>query len=138
MKNKLTLVMHIISLLLSLLLALGAQFLFCACGAQEDGSYMRCHWAQLSVVTCGVILLVIFLMILLVRERNIKIGLLMASLPVCVATMLFPGTIIGLCMMNTMHCQAMLRPAAIALGVVLFLLSLMEILMLRKGEKNEA
>jgi hypothetical protein len=42
-------------------------------------------------------------------------GLCMAMLPVSVAGLLTPGTLIDICKMNTMRCRMVMRPAMLVL-----------------------
>ncbi len=137
MSKKISMILTVLSLVLGLVLCLGAEFLFSACGADEDGSYMRCHWAQMAVVAVAAVLIVIYVLALLVRDARVRAGLVLATVPMSVAVMLIPGTVIGLCMMATMHCRAMLRPACLVLGLVMAVIALIHGLLLIKGEKKD-
>ena len=65
----------IILLVLSLLLAFGTEFFFHACPAKDDGSWMRCHWAENAVFAIGIALSVLVLARFFISDQKIKAGI---------------------------------------------------------------
>lgn len=89
-----------------------------ACGPKEDGSFMTCHWAAQAVKALAVLLIVMSVVRLAVRDRDMKKGLSIAILLTAVTAAVIPGNLINLCMMNTMHCHAVMRPFIIVMAVL--------------------
>ena len=99
-------------LLLSILIAIGSQSFLGAC-VHEDGSFGACHWAARAVLALGAVQAVMALMALVMPQQ--RQGLYMGLLPVSVAGLLTPGTLIDICKMNTMRCRMLMRPAMLVL-----------------------
>lgn len=123
MKKNLSGIFAGIVTVLGILLSAGVQFVFHACGNSEDGSYMSCHWAQMAVVAIGAVIAVIGAAALIVRDRKVRMGLVTAVIPAALAATLVPNVLIRLCMMDTMHCNHVMRPAVITLGALTILAS---------------
>ena len=129
-KPKLT---DIVLLLLSLALCLGVKLVFHACGMKEDGSYMNCHWAEQAVfaVSAG---LTITSVLRLFLDRKAKAGAALAMSVTATFTALIPGVCIRLCMMDTMRCHAVMRPAVIILCGMLSLTGIADFVLGRKED----
>lgn len=102
----------LIVLVLSMLIAIGSQSFLGAC-VHEDGSFGACHWAARAVLALGAVQAVMALMALVMPQQ--RQGLYMGLLPVSVAGLLTPGTLIDICKMNTMRCRMLMRPAMLVL-----------------------
>lgn len=102
----------LIVLVLSILIAVGSQSFLGAC-VHEDGSFGACHWAARAVLVLGAAQAVVALMALIMPGA--RQGLYLAMLPVSVAGLLTPGTLIDICKMNTMRCRMVMRPAMLVL-----------------------
>lgn len=109
----------IILLVLSAVLALGSVFVFHACPAKDDGTFMSCHWAERVVCALGCIMTIISSIHLFSRNSHTKLGLSLALLPVSIYTALVPGIVINLCIMADMRCRTTLRPAVVLLSVLI-------------------
>lgn len=103
-----------ILLLLSLALCLGVKLVFHACGAKDDGSWMSCHWAEQAVFAASLALTAAGLLRLFL-DRKAKAGAALAMSMLSIAAALVPGIFIRLCMMETMRCHAVMRPAVLIL-----------------------
>ena len=101
-------------LVFSAALCLGVKLVFHACGMKEDGSWMNCHWAEQAVFAISIGLTVTAGLRLLL-SRQVKAGAALAMSVVSVMTALLPGVFVRLCMMDTMRCHAVMRPAVIIL-----------------------
>lgn len=105
-------------LLLALALCLGAATVFKTCGPREDGTWMSCHDADQAVIGIGAALAVLALLRLPARGKGkIALDALIAALAAAAA--IIPGNIIPLCMMRTMRCHVLFRPAVIVLGALI-------------------
>ncbi|MBQ8941074.1 MAG: DUF4418 family protein [Firmicutes bacterium] len=126
--------------ILSALLALGAVFLFHACPAKEDGSFMSCHWAQETVFGLGCVMTVISGLHAGADSRRMKTGISLSMIPVEIYTALVPGCVVKLCAMKNMRCHTAMRPAVVIISILLLITSAVDIYIgsKREGGKNEA
>ena len=95
---------------LSLLLSVGTLTLFHACDIKEDGTWMHCHDAQNAVVIGGFLLVLLLTAAALIRNKTA--GVIFYGLGVIGSVIIFliPGTIISMCMMQTMRCYTTMQP----------------------------
>ena len=108
-------------LILSLALAIGTQTVFHACGIHDDGSYGRCHYAQLVIGCIGLLMAVGSVLMLVCRTREVSIALSVLTICESVFALLLPDKIIPLCMMATMSCQAKMKPFTLVMSIVILL-----------------
>jgi len=113
----------VLLLALSIFLTFGTQFLFHACNVKEDGSYMLCHWAQRAVTGTGAVLIILYILCMIAKDRKIKAAFITAGIPVTILAMLFPDVLISMCMSDTMRCQAVMRPAVLAVGCAILIIT---------------
>lgn len=107
---------------LSLLLTVGTFTFFKACGA-EEGHFMNCHWAQNAVSLSGAVLAALSLLRLVIANRDIRTGILLGIFTLSVSVIFIPKTLINLCMMETMRCHTIFKPAVIITASVLAVIS---------------
>ena len=119
MKNRKLMIADLIVLLLSGLLCLGTKFWFHACGQTEEGKWMACHWAEQAVFAAGIALTVSAVLLLTVRSRRVKGGIALGMLPAAVTAAFVPQHVISLCMMNTMRCHMVMKPAVLVIALLL-------------------
>ena len=122
--------LRIASLIAAVILVLGVQTLFGACGPAEDGSFMNCHYAQLDVFFIGIVLAVLALAAVLIKKRAVCLILFAASAILSVITILIPGTIVHMCMMDTMRCYTLLKPFTTILCIVILILSVLNLILI--------
>jgi len=120
----------LIVLLLSLVIAIGSQTFLGAC-VHDDGGFGTCHWAARGSLALGAAQAVIALLALVLPAQ--RPGLYTAMLPVSVAGLLTPGTLIDICRMNTMRCRMVMRPAMLVLFALTLAAALAGCLMTRRG-----
>lgn len=106
------LIPEMILFFISLLICVGSFTFFSACPVHDD-SIMACHWAQHTVTALGALLSVLSLAAVVIPDRKIKAGLELSATLTAVLTALVPGTVINVCMMNTMRCVSTFRPFTI-------------------------
>ncbi|MBQ7264797.1 MAG: DUF4418 family protein [Firmicutes bacterium] len=129
-------VTSILQTLFSVAIALGVMFVFHACPAHEDGSYMSCHNAQLAVFAVGLGLSVVSVAGVFVKSSAAKkIISVLIALAAAVGAYI-PQGIIKLCMMNTMRCHSVMRPAVIVLSIILIIISVVDFVLNLKKEEN--
>ena len=120
----------LIVLLLSLVIAIGSQTFLGAC-VHDDGGFGACHWAARGALALGAAQAVIALLALVLPAQ--RPGPYTAMLPVSVAGLLTPGTLIDICRMNTMRCRMVMRPAMLVLFALTLAAALAGCLMTRRG-----
>ena len=111
----------LIVLILSLLIAVGSQTFLGAC-VHEDGSFGACHWASRAALALGAAQAVMALLALVFPGQ--RQGLYLSMLPVSVAGLVTPGTLIDICKMNTMRCRMVMRPALLVLFALTLVVAL--------------
>ncbi|MBR1851753.1 MAG: DUF4418 family protein [Lachnospiraceae bacterium] len=126
----------IIILLLGICLATGTQFIFHACGMHEDGSYGRCHYAQLVIVCIGLLMAVGALCTIFWQTREVMLAVSVITACEAVLTLLIPGTIIPLCMMATMSCLAKMKPFTTVMSIVILIVSVVGFVLALSRKEN--
>ena len=129
-------VFQVILLLLSVFLTVSVRTFFGAC-VHEDGSFGACHWAGEAVFGSGIILSVLALLSCIFPQPGIRAGLALSSLVLSLGTAFVPGNLISLCMMSSMRCQAIMKPAVLVISVLLAVFSLIAFLVAYKRLKAE-
>ena len=134
--SKLNKVYGICLLILSLCLAIGTQFTFHACGIHEDGSYGRCHYAQLVLGCLGGLMAVGAIQIPLLKSREATIAIAVITACEACFALIIPDTLIPLCMMASMPCRAMMKPFTMAIASTILLISVIGLIVaVRRKEK---
>ena len=138
MKKEKTLIAGIALLTETLLLTIGVGTFLSPCKEpKEDGSWMYCHYAGTVVCGLAVVLLVMSVLFLLIKNREIKRGVALGILPCTVLTVLIPQRVIPLCMMETMRCHTVFQPAVWILGIMILITAVVSLVLLRDpGEKG--
>ena len=119
-------------LILSIVLTVGVKTFLRPCGMHDDGTYGSCHHAGQVILILGIIMVVQSLLLLFIKNRRAGLVISLTVLPVSIVTALIPGRIIRLCMMASMRCNAVMKPAVTILGVLIALLALVNALLQRR------
>ncbi|MBR1747351.1 MAG: DUF4418 family protein [Clostridia bacterium] len=118
---------------LSLFFLVGITCIFDACPPKSDGTYMNCYYAGEVVTAIAALLLALSVAHVFLPSGEIKMGLDVGMVGISAVCAAVPKTIIPLCMMNTMDCNASMRPWTIAVCVVLIVACLADfVFFLRK------
>ena len=125
-------VSDIILLVLSVVFLIGILTFFAPCSPRDDGSWMTCHWAGQAVTGIAAVLLVISVIHLVVKDAKVKQGLALAMIPVALFSIILPGNMIGLCMMDTMRCRSVMRPATLIVSVLVIVSAAFDLILQRK------
>ena len=123
----------VLLLVLNLIFFVGIQTVFAPCEAHPDGSWMTCHWAGQALMGIAAALTVIAVMHLVIPRAQVKMGLALAMIPVSVLALVLPDHLIGLCMMETMHCHTVMTPAVTVLSLLNIMTAGADIYVYRKG-----
>ncbi len=131
-------IFDIILSVLSVVLFFGTIFIFHACPAKDDGTWMVCHWAEHGVIAFSVVLSIVSLIRFFIGDKKIKMGLSISIVPCAIFTALIPGVFINLCMMKNMRCHTVMRPAVIVLCVLITVSALVDLFIQFKNTKRSA
>ena len=107
-------ILGIAEAIFAVILAAGSVTFFSACRS-ADGKYMTCHWAQNTITLIGAVLAIQALLRILIPDRKTKAGLSLGIFLLSASAIFVPGTLINLCMMHTMECHTVFRPAVIVI-----------------------
>ncbi len=135
-KNRKIDIRGILLLILGIFLTVGVKIIFNCCDPKDDGSWMRCHWAEQSVFGVGIALSVMAVIRLIARRADTKKGVSAAMIPAALLNIFIPGILIGLCMMSEMRCRAVMRPSVSVISAVIAIIAVIDVIMLNKESKQ--
>jgi hypothetical protein len=116
-KKALTRSMDILLVITNLVFLIGLRTFASACGMKEDGTWMTCHWAMQALSGMAAVLLADSVLNLILQDPKIKTGIMAAMIPAAILCIILPENLIGLCMMDTMHCHTVMRPFSILMSM---------------------
>ena len=124
-------VLCIVVLILAVLLAVGAATFAGPC-VHDDGSIGPCHTAGTVLIGLGIAVMVISILRLFL-PRNSANGILAGIAGVLgLLAAILPGTALPLCMMDTMRCQTIMHPYALVLGILIFVLAIIDAVVMHR------
>ncbi|HSN93812.1 MAG TPA: DUF4418 family protein [Anaerolineaceae bacterium] len=97
---------------------------------------MKCHWSALAEIAVGVPLLSSGIMLLLTKQRSVKISMGVIGIVLGVMAAIIPAYLIGVCGMATMICRMVMLPA-ILLASGLVVLASVVIVILAASHKDQ-
>lgn len=106
-----------IGALLCAFLAIGVLTFAGPC-VHADGSQAACAQAGHAVLAASVVSFVLALAALMLRNRTITSVLALLGAAGAVFAAMAPANVFPLCMMQTMHCWAVMRPFALVVGLL--------------------
>lgn len=127
MKKKSISIIDVLLSFAAVALCFGTVFIFHPCGPKPDGSWMLCHWAERVIVAMGAT----FFALCAVRffvSRSIKTGISICFIAFSIITMLVPGVLINLCMMHSMRCWTVMKPAVTVISILIAVLSSIDVI----------
>lgn len=134
-ENRSSRILPILILILSLILAVGAQVVFHACGPKEDGGWMACHWAQQTASALGAVMTVQAVILFLARTRAARAAVSAAIVPAAAMALITPAGLINLCMMADMRCQSIMKPAVRLVAAIILILAAVNAVVNAKADK---
>ena len=138
MDNKISMkknIPELIPAIIAVVLSVGVMTVFRACAKAEDGTWMNCHYAQLFVFAGGGIMTAISLAAAFIKNSRLKMCVGIVAIIIAVITALIPGVLVHLCMMDTMRCHMLMRPAVDILCVLFIIIELVNgFFVYRKGK----
>ena len=91
------------------------------CAVQAGEEARSCLWASRALIGMDAVLLIIALVRIFEQDEGERRGLSFASALLGVLIAMMPGTLIVLCSDPSTHCNAVMRPFALALGIAVAL-----------------
>ena len=122
--NRASSIFNILTCIAGVVLAIGVSTAFQACAQKEDGTWMQCHEAQLVICALAVGIEVQALVRLFISRRAIQAALGVLIIIAAVFALFVPGTIYGMCMMDTMRCHAVMAPFTLVMGVLIIVFAI--------------
>ena len=116
--KKSTKISGILVIAAGLVLCIGVKAVFHACGAKDDGTFMNCHNAENVCAVIGGVIAALGLVYTLVSNRTVRIVASALAAVGGIAAAVVPNNVIHLCMMESMRCHAVMRPAVVIVGVI--------------------
>ncbi len=128
-------VLDLIFAILNILFFLGAIFVFHPCGPKDDGTWMTCHWAGNAISLMGAFGTILSIINIFVKNET-KLGLYIANIVIFIGTILIPGTLINLCMMSDMRCNAITKPCTIVFSIIIILFAVINLITILANQKK--
>jgi uncharacterized integral membrane protein len=94
------------------------------CQKKDDGSYMNCHNANISVAVVSCVIIALSILLFILKNKTSKKITYVITAAASILCAIIPGTLIHLCMMPEMTCRAQFRPTVIVFSIVIFLSSI--------------
>ncbi|MBR4345008.1 MAG: DUF4418 family protein [Lachnospiraceae bacterium] len=110
---------------------------FKPCGPKEDGSFMVCQWSWRAVLVLAALTLILSIVRFVIAENNIRLGLSIAILSQSVAAIFIPGTIIPLCMMESMRCHEYTKQGNFVLAILIAAAAVVDIVLKVKAKYSK-
>ena len=129
-------ILSITQLALCVLLTVGVRTFLRAC-VHEDGSFGACHGAETAVFAAGAVLSLLSCAAILFDGSGIRLAVLAAAMAAALLAALLPGRIMPLCMMESMRCNSVMKPAVWLLAAAVFVLAAVQMLIqIRQNRKD--
>lgn len=109
-------------IVLGLVIAIGPQLLFQVCAKGEK--VMKCFWTARVELGIGGLITALGLLLLVIRSKSIRLGLVIGLFLVSVLSVLVPTVLIGVCGMETMQCRVHTLPSLVVAGILAALISI--------------
>ena len=117
---------------IAVLSIIGFLTAFKGCGPKEDGTWMTCHWAEAAQIGLSCVLTVCAVLHLFTSDAGVKMGIDLAMIPTALFAGILPGSVISLCMMDTMRCRVFTRPYGLVMNVLVIITCIADFLIRKK------
>lgn len=135
MRKKISSIPAALALVLAALLAVGVLTFAGPC-IHEDGTTGMCFGASRFAVAAAFAAVAAALVRLVLTSPRIWVmaDSVLALSGVCAAFV--PGTVLPLCMMATMRCNAVMKPFALLMGIGIAILGVADLMLSRRGKEG--
>ena len=117
----------VVLLVFTILSVIGLLTVFKGCGPKEDGTWMTCHWAEVTEVGLGIVFSICAVLHLLIADGGVKKGIDLAIIPTALLAVNLPDFLISLCMANTMRCHVFTRPFILVINILIIVTCIVDI-----------
>ncbi len=129
--------LDILNLIAAVILTVGIMTVFDGCALKDDGTWMKCHNAQLNIFYIGIVITVLSLAYMFIKSKLLKIIINVVEMGLAILQGLMPGVIVNMCSFYFMRCYTIMKPFSIIMGAILVLLSIIKIVSVLKEKKKE-
>lgn len=129
MKNRL--VMSMFYIINGLLMCLGPKYVFVGCKLDSDHP-MKCWWSTQAILGIGILFIMVGICYILIKSKDINIGISLISIFISIYSICIPKFLIGGCKKSTMPCLAVEFPSIYLICGILIIISIINIIYLRK------
>ncbi|MEW9080336.1 DUF4418 family protein [Terrisporobacter glycolicus] len=129
MKNRVGMAMFYI--ITGLLMFLGPKYIFVGCGFNQEHP-MKCWWSTQAILGIGILLIIVGICYMFIKSKEINLGMSLMSIFIGMYSIAIPKFLIGGCKKGTMPCLAIEFPAIYLICGVLIIVSIINIICLRK------
>lgn len=129
-KDKVRWIFGILTILSGLLIIAIPTILFPVC--KSSGVRMACYYSKQAEIGLGAAVVFIGLVIVFLKQAEIRIGLSIGLLPLAVLAYIYPVYLIGVCHASSMACRIGTLPALKIIASILFVLTVIHLWFLRK------
>ncbi len=119
--------LDVLNLIVAVVLSVGIMTVFEGCALQDDGTWMKCHNAQLYIFYVGIAITILSLVYMFIKSKAVKLIINIIVIALAVLQALIPTKIIKMCSLYSMRCYTVMKPFSIIMGVILVLLSIIKI-----------
>ncbi len=129
---------NLLTLVASIILSIGVMTVFKACSMKDDGTWMKCHSVQIYIFYIGIVISIFSLFAIFIKNKSVEIGISVVVAVLGVLQVLLPETLMSMCMLHSMRCYSVMKPFVIIMGVVIVILSGLNIVSkcMNGGEKE--
>ena len=116
------------ALLLSAVLFVGVLTVFRACAKTDEGMWMHCHYVELAIAAIGITsCLLTFINMTFIKKLGINTLIRIITIALAIISIMLPGRIVSMCMMETMRCHAVMKPFVTIDSAILIIFSVVAI-----------
>lgn len=133
MKNRVGMAMFYI--ITGFLMFLGPKYIFVGCGFNPEHQ-MKCWWSTQAILGIGILLIIVGICYMFIKSKEINLGISLMSIFIGMYSIAIPKFLIGGCKKGTMPCLAIEFPSIYLICGVLIIVSIINIICLRKKIKG--
>jgi len=131
-KNKRALITGLVTIILGMLIALGPQTLFKVCGHGEGG-FPLCHWSARAEIGVGLLIASLGICLFAFSDLGTHLGLSIGIFLTSIIALFIPLVLIGGCNGMDMACRRVAFPSITMISLVLLVFTAVSIFFLNRA-----